>query len=81
MTILTSGDQRRFDKEMKMEMKSPVWCLDDKPPDTPYVKLYIKAKKKERRYLESDLLREKTFTIFGLTITFRLKAKRREKGG
>jgi len=81
MAILTGCKHEQFDRELKREMKHPLWSLDDKPPETPYAKLSIKVKKKERRYLGSDLSRERTITIGGLAIVFRLKAKRRGEDG
>ncbi len=77
MAILTNCNQKRFDREVKRELKDGLWSLYDKPPETPYVQLDIKVKKKERRYLGSDSPREKTINIGGLTIAFSLKTKRR----
>lgn len=40
----------QFEKSIETELKSRVLCLEEKPTDTPYVKLRIKIIEREPRY-------------------------------
>ncbi len=58
------GD-REFDIQMRYELDSPVWCLDKKPINTPYIKLKIKVVGKEKRYVSSRKSKKHRFIFFG----------------
>ena len=42
--------EKEFDRKAQIELSDPVLCLDEKPMDTPYLKLEIKIIEKEMRY-------------------------------
>ena len=50
MSIDRSGD-REFDTAIAYEIESPVFILDKKPLNVPYIKLDIKIVGKEKRYI------------------------------
>lgn len=58
------GD-KRFDKLVKEELGSPVWCLAGKPLDVPYIKLKIKIVGKEPRHISDRKPKKRRFSIFG----------------
>ncbi len=58
------GD-KRFDKLVKEELESLVWCLDEKPLDVPYIKLKIKIVGKEPRHISDRKPKKRRFLIFG----------------
>ncbi len=54
-----------FDTNIKRELESPVWCLDKKPLDVPYIKLKIKIVGKEPRHIGDRKPKKRRFSIFG----------------
>jgi len=42
--------EKEFDRKAQIELSDPVLCLDEKPMETPYLKLEIKIIGKEMRY-------------------------------
>ncbi len=61
------GDSE-FETLVKQRFEGPVWCLDKKPPEVPYIKLKIKIIEKEDHYARERRPRKpkkRRFLIFG----------------
>ena len=57
-------NDRKFDTIVKYELDSPIWCLDEKIPEVPYIKLKIKIIGKEERYAHTIRPKKRRFLIF-----------------
>ncbi len=57
-------NNRKFDTIVNYELDSPVWCLYEKIPKTPYIKLKIKIVEKEKRYAHRGRPKRRRFLIF-----------------
>ena len=62
MSIMSDG---KFNTKVANGLKSPVWNLDEKILEVPYIKLEIKIVGKEERYAYEGRPKKRRFLIFG----------------